>query len=71
MSRLHIRSVLLATLTLLFGLHTFRVFLSVVIWYLGQRLNGPQLALYALATFAMALPIPLVRRFLGSMVGRR
>lgn len=65
MNRSRIRSVLLTTLTLLFGLHTFRVFLPTVIWYLGQYLSAQQLALYALATFALALLAPLVRRLLG------
>ena len=65
MNRSRIRSILLATLTLLFGLHIFRVFLPTVIWYLGQYLGAQQLALYALATFALALLSPLVRRLLG------
>ena len=65
MSPSRTRSTLLATLTLLFGLHIFRVFLPTVIWYLGQRLSAEQLALYALATFALALLAPLVRRLLG------
>jgi len=62
MSQSRIRSVLLATLTLLFGLHVFCVFLPAAIWYLGQYLSAQQLALYALATFALALLAPLVRR---------
>ena len=60
-----IRRVLLAALTLLFGLHTLRVFLPTVIWYLGQYLGPYQLALYALGTFALVLLAPLIRRILG------
>ena len=65
MTRSRVRSMLLAALILLFGLHVFRIFLPTVIWYLGQYLGAQQLALYALATFALALLAPLVRRGLG------
>ena len=65
MSRSRARSVLLATLTLLFGLHIFRVFVPILSWYLGKYLSAEQLALYALVTFALTLLAPLVRRLLG------
>jgi endonuclease/exonuclease/phosphatase family metal-dependent hydrolase len=65
MTQSRIRSILLAALILLFGLHVLRIFLPTVIWYLGQYLGAQQLALYALATFALALLAPLVRRGLG------
>ena len=57
-------SMLLLTLTLLFGLHIFRVFLPTTIWYLGGYFNTEQLALYALATFSLTLLAPLLRRWL-------
>jgi endonuclease/exonuclease/phosphatase family metal-dependent hydrolase len=60
-----LRSVMLATLTLLFGLHILRVFLPTVLWYLGQFLATEGLALFALATFSLTLLAPLVRRRLG------
>jgi len=65
MTRSRIRSVLLVTLTLLFGLHIFRIFLPILIWYAGQSLNAQQMALCALVTFALTLLAPLVRRLLG------
>ena len=65
MTQSRIRSVLLVTLTLLFGLHIFRIFLPILIWYAGQYLNAQQMALYALATFALTLLTPLVRRLFG------
>jgi hypothetical protein len=55
LSRLRIHCVLLATLTLLFGLQIFRVYLPTVMWYLGQYLGAEGLALYGLATFSLAL----------------
>ncbi|MCP4515184.1 MAG: hypothetical protein GY824_08170, partial [Delftia sp.] len=55
----------LVILTLLFGLHIFRVYLPTTIWYLGQSLNSEQLASYALATFALTLLAPLLLRWLG------
>jgi endonuclease/exonuclease/phosphatase family metal-dependent hydrolase len=62
-----LRSVLLATLTLLFGLHILRVFLPTVLWYLGQFLPAEGLALFALAAFSLTLLAPLVRRWLGEL----
>jgi endonuclease/exonuclease/phosphatase family metal-dependent hydrolase len=66
LSRLRIHCVLLATLTLLFGLQIFRVYLPTVMWYLGQFLSAEGLALYGLATFALALLAPVVRRAVGA-----
>jgi endonuclease/exonuclease/phosphatase family metal-dependent hydrolase len=65
MRRLRLQHALLAALTLLFGLHVLRVFLPTVIWYLGQYLDAEGLVLYALATFALMLLAPFVRRWLG------
>jgi endonuclease/exonuclease/phosphatase family metal-dependent hydrolase len=66
LSRLRIHCVLLATLTLLFGLQIFRVYLPTVMWYLGQYLGAEGLALYGLATFSLALLAPVVRRVVGA-----
>ncbi|MEW6718424.1 MAG: endonuclease/exonuclease/phosphatase family protein [Chloroflexota bacterium] len=60
-----VRSIVFVTITLLFGLHIFRVFLPTVIWYLGQFLVAEQLALFALGTFALSLFTPLIYRLLG------
>jgi endonuclease/exonuclease/phosphatase family metal-dependent hydrolase len=57
--------VLLATLTLLFGLQIYRVYLPTVLWYLGQFLDATQLALYALGTVTLVLLAPVVHRVLG------
>jgi endonuclease/exonuclease/phosphatase family metal-dependent hydrolase/uncharacterized membrane protein YidH (DUF202 family) len=65
MSRSRVRCTVLSTLTLLSGLHIFRVFLPTVIWYLGQYLSAEGLALYALATFTPTLLTPFLRRWLG------
>ena len=65
MKTLKIRIVILATLTVFFGLDIYRVFLPVVIWYLGQYLTAYQLAAYALGTFALTLLVPLIRRAFG------
>jgi endonuclease/exonuclease/phosphatase family metal-dependent hydrolase len=62
---LRIGRTFLVTLTLLFGLHTLRIFLPTTTRYLGQSLSTDQLALYALATFALTLLAPLLRRGLG------
>lgn len=65
MNRSRIRSVLLTTLTLLFGLHVLRVFLPALIWYLGRYLSAEQRIFYALLAFALTLLAPLVRGRLG------
>ncbi|MBN1179898.1 MAG: endonuclease/exonuclease/phosphatase family protein [Anaerolineae bacterium] len=64
MKRRHVQPLLLVTLVLFFGLHIFRVFLPMLIWYGGQRMSAVQMALCALGTFALALLAPLVRRVL-------
>ena len=65
MKSMHGRFLLYSTLTLFFGLQAFRVFLPKVIWYVGSELSAEQLALFALAVFAMTLLFPLLRRWLG------
>jgi len=57
--------VLLTTLTLLFGLHVFRVFLPVLFWFLGKSWSTEGLVLYALGTFALTLLAPVMRQWLG------
>ena len=42
MKRLRAHSVLLATLSVLFGVHAFRVLLPTLIWYAGQFMNAQQ-----------------------------
>jgi endonuclease/exonuclease/phosphatase family metal-dependent hydrolase len=58
-------SLLMVTIAILFGLHFVRAFLESVIWYLGETLSPEILAVFALAIFAMALLLPLVRRIFG------
>ena len=61
---LRFRCIVLSTLTLLFGLQVFRVYLPSILWYLGQYLNGPGLVLYGLATLAPILAVPFLVRWL-------
>lgn len=56
------RTLILVTLSLLFGLHLFRVFLPTVIWYLGKYIGAQEQALIALGVFVFALLAPLLRR---------
>lgn len=61
------RPLILAVLSVLFGLHAFRVLLPTVMWYLGGFLGPEQLALYALVLFTA----PLLAPVLAWMLGRR
>lgn len=65
MDRNRIFSISLATLVLWLGLQIFHVYLPGVIDYLTTYFAAEQQALYALATFAMVLLLPLVFRLLG------
>ncbi len=58
-------TVSLVALTLLFGLHFFRVLLPAVIAYLGQFLSPYQQAGFALGIFLLPIFAPLLRRGLG------
>jgi sialidase-1 len=68
MDKSRLPTITLVTLTLLFGLHGFRLFLYSLTSYLIQSLAPEQLALYALLVFASALLTPLARRLLGDRV---
>jgi endonuclease/exonuclease/phosphatase family metal-dependent hydrolase len=61
-----LRRVLLATLTLFFGLDIVRIYIPTVTWYLGRYLSPEWLGLYALFTFALALLSSIVSRLLGT-----
>ena len=61
----YLRKTLLVTLTLLFGLQAFRIFLPEISWYLGEQLSAEMKALFALGIFLTALLMPLLRRLLG------
>ena len=60
-----LESIGLATLVLWLGLQIFHVYLPGVIDYLTTYFGPEQQALYALATFAMVLFVPLAYRLLG------
>ncbi len=64
-NRSYLRKALLVTLTLFFGLQSFRVFLPEVSWYLGEQLSAEMKALFALGVFLTALLMPLIRKLLG------
>lgn len=59
------RCIAVSTLTLLFGLQAFRVYLPSVMWYLGQYLDAPGLAVYGLVTLVPILLVPVFTRWLG------
>ncbi|MEN8242351.1 MAG: endonuclease/exonuclease/phosphatase family protein, partial [Chloroflexota bacterium] len=65
MTKNKIPTLILVTITILFGLHFIRVFLAGVIWYLGASLAPEMLALFALGIFALALVLPILIRLLG------
>ncbi len=65
MTRTHLRTLSLITLTLLFALELLRVFMATVIAYLGQFIGAVQQGLFALVVFGLAMLAPLVRKSLG------
>ena len=65
MQRKTLTSIALATLVLWLGLQIFHVYLPGVLDYLTTYFAAEQQALYALATLAMVLLLPLVYRLLG------
>ena len=66
MKRNNFISIALATMALWLGLQNFHVYLPGVIDYLTTYFKAEEQAGYALATFALALLLPLVYRVLGA-----
>jgi endonuclease/exonuclease/phosphatase family metal-dependent hydrolase len=64
-NRSWLKTVLLTALTLLAGLHLFRIFLPILVWYFGQYVSAYGLAAYALGVFLLTLLAPTIRRMLG------
>ena len=60
-----IRSTLVASLTLLFGLQLFRVFMPSVIAYLSRSTGAMGQAIFALVVFLTVLLAPIIRKTLG------
>lgn len=65
MNENRLRSIGLATLVMWLGLQVLHIYLPAVIDFLTTYFVAEQQALYALVTFAFALFVPLIRRWLG------
>lgn len=65
MTQQRLRTLALVTLTILFALEFFRVFMATIIAYLGQFVGAVQLGIFAFGVFALVLLAPLVRKTCG------